>query len=350
MIGGEGAFAPIFMKAAVLHDIGKPLRIEEVPAPEIGPDEVLVETRACGICRTDLHISDGLAYVPKLPHIPGHEPAGVVAQVGANVTELSVGQRVVPNLFFTCRQCYYCRVGRDTQCTDLSGLLGVSVNGAFAEYFVAPAENLFRLPDNISFEVGGLISCAVVTALHATRRARLGLCDTAVVLGAGGVGQVLIQILKAAGVRVIAISRSKEKLELAQKLGAHLVLEKKPDITKQIRKFAGGDGAKCVFDCVGSSTTMKDSADYVMRGGQIIVIGEEPEFPQIDTIQIAQRELEIIGSRNGSKQDTIDAIAMIATGIITPPIARIFPLSQINEALKEMRSGRANARIVIAIQ
>jgi len=339
------------MKAALLHEIGKPLRIEEVPAPEIGPDEVLVETRACGVCRTDLHICDGLAYVPKLPHIPGHEPGGVVAKVGENVTGLSVGQRVVPNLFFTCGRCYYCRVGRDTQCTNLKGLLGVSINGAFAEFFVAPAENLFLLPDNVSFEVGGLISCAVVTALHATRRARLNLYDTTVVLGAGGVGQVLIQILKAAGVRVIAISRSKEKLEIARKLGAHLALQAgEENIMKQIKVFAGGDGVQCVFDCVGSSKTMKDSAGYVMRGGQIIVIGEEPEFVEIDTIQIAQRELEIIGTRNGTKQDTVDAIAMVAAGIVTPPIARTFPLEQINNALEEMRSGRANARIVIVIK
>jgi len=339
------------MKAAVLEEIGKPLRIQEVPPPEIGPDEVLVETKACGICRTDLHIFSGLAYVPKLPHIPGHEPAGVVAKVGENVTNLSVGQRVVPNLFFTCGQCYYCRVGRDTQCTNLSGLLGVSVWGAFAEYFVAPAENLFLLSDNISFEVGGLIGCAVVTALHATRRTRLSLYDAAVVLGAGGVGQVLIQILKAAGVRVIAISRSKEKLEIARKLGAELALQADtPEITQRIKAFAGSDGVQCVFDCVGSSSTMKNSAGYVMRGGQIIVIGEEPEFVEIDTIQIAQRELEIIGTRNGTKQDTIDAIAMIASGIITPPIAKTFPLSQINEALKEMRSGQANARIVIVIK
>ncbi|HIE30435.1 TPA: hypothetical protein EYP66_24510 [Candidatus Poribacteria bacterium] len=338
------------MKAAVLYEIGKPLRVEEVPVPEIGPYEVLVETRTCGICRTDLHIYDGVAYVPKLPHIPGHEPAGVVAKVGENVTNLSVGQHVVPNLFFTCGQCYYCRVGRDTQCTNLSGLLGVSAWGAFAEYFKAPAENLFVSPDNVSFEVGGLISCAVVTALHATKRARLSLYDTAVVLGAGGVGQVLIQILKASGVRVIAISRSKEKLEIAKELGAELVLQAQEEITKQIKEFAGGDGVQCVFDCVGSGTTMKESADYVMRGGQIIVIGEEPDFVEIDTIQIAQRELEIIGTRNGTKQDTADAITMIASGIITPPIARTFPLEQINEALLFMRDGRANARIVIVIK
>lgn len=350
--GGEGnPLAPISMKAAMLYEIGKPLRIEDVPLPEIGPDEVLVETKACGICRTDLHICDGLAYLPQLPHIPGHEPAGVVAKVGENVRGISVGERVVPNLFFTCGRCYYCRVGRDTQCTDLKGLLGVSVAGAFAEYFKAPAENLFVLPDNVSFEVGGLISCAVVTALHATRRAKLSLNDTAVVLGAGGVGQVLIQMLKAAGVRVIAISRSAEKIEIARKLGAHLALQAgRSDIKEQIKTFAGGNGVRCVFDCVGSSSTMRDSADYVMRGGQIIVIGEEPEYPQIDTIQIAQRELEIIGTRNGTKQDTIDAIEMVGAGIITPLIARTFPLERINEALQFMRGGQAHGRVVIVIK
>jgi len=338
------------MKAALLWEVGKPLRIEEVPEPRIGPDEVLVRTRACGICGTDLHICDGVAYVPRLPHIPGHEPAGVVEEVGEEVSGLSVGQRVVPNLFFTCGQCYNCRIGRDTQCTNLKGLLGVTVNGAFAEYFAAPAENLFVLPDNVGFEAGGMVSCGVVTALHATRRARVRVGETAVVIGAGGVGQVLIQILRAAGVSVVATARSREKLEIAKKLGADLVVRAgDADTAKRIKAFAGGDGAECVFDCVGTTSTMTDSAGCVMRGGQIIVVGEEPEFVGIDSIQIAQRELEIIGTRNGTKQDTADAIAMMAKGIITPVIAKTFPLEEINEAMQFMRSGGAGARIAITV-
>lgn len=339
------------MKAAVLHEIGTPLRIEDMPVPSLGPDEVLVETRTCGVCRTDLHIYDGLAYVPELPHIPGHEPAGVVAQVGGKVRGIEVGQRVVPHLFFTCGECRYCRRGQDAQCIHLNGLLGVTIHGAFAEYFVAPAENLFVLPDPVPFEIGGLVSCAVITAVHAFRRARLGLNDTAVVLGAGGIGQILTQILKAAGVKVVAVSRSLGKLDIARRLGADLVCPMgASDRIEQIRAFAGDDGVHCVFDCVGTSATMKDSAEYVMRGGQIIVIGEEPDFPEIDTIQIAQRELEIIGSRNGSRQDAADAIAMLATGIIAPRIARRFPMEQINEALQCMRSGQADGRIIVTIK
>ncbi|HIC17265.1 TPA: hypothetical protein EYO77_04050 [Candidatus Poribacteria bacterium] len=339
------------MKAAVLHKVGNPLCIEDVPIPQIGPDDVLVETKACGICRTDLHIYDGLAYIPQLPHILGHEPAGIVVEVGQNVSGFEIGQRVVPHLFFTCGNCYYCRVGSDAQCANLIGLLGVLNDGAFAEYFVAPAENLFVLPKQISFEVGGLSSCAAITAIHAIRRTRLGPNDTAVIVGSGGIGQILVQILRASGVNIVATSRTQGKLETAKKLGADLALQPDhPDTLKQIKEFAGGDGVQCVFDCVGTSTTMKASAEYVMRGGQIVVIGEEPEFPEIDTIQIAQRELEIIGTRNGSRQDIDDVIGMLAAGIINPPIAKTFPLEEVNQALDLMRIGGVNGRIVITVQ
>ncbi|MFN8007216.1 MAG: alcohol dehydrogenase catalytic domain-containing protein [Terriglobia bacterium] len=188
------------MKAALFRELGKPLNVEDVPKPTIGPDEVLIETRTCGICRTDLHILDGLAYIPKLPHIPGHEPAGIIAEVGKGVTQLKPGQRVVPHLFLTCGQCYYCRTGKDSLCTNIKGILGVTLPGGFAEYFVAPAGNLFVLPDNVPFETGGLVSCAVITAVHAFRRTRLRPSDTAVIVGGGGIGQLLLQILKATGV------------------------------------------------------------------------------------------------------------------------------------------------------
>jgi len=339
------------MKAAVLREIGKPLSIEEVPRPEVGPDDVLVETRSCGICRTDLHILDGLAYIPNLPHIPGHEPSGVVAEVGQRVNNLKVGQRVVPHLFVTCNSCYFCRVGRDSLCTNLKGILGVTGPGGFAEYFVAPARNLFELPDMVSFEAGGLVSCAVITAVHAFRRTRLGPNDAALIVGGGGIGQLLIQILKAAGIRVAVTGRSDETLNAAKMLGADLALKaSQAETLRQVKEFSGGDGVQCAFDCVGVAETMKESAACVMRGGQIIVVGEEAEFPEIDTIQIAQRELEILGSRNGSKQDTADSVAMMAQGIIKPLVVKIFPLAEIREAMDFVRSGKAHGRVVVRIK
>jgi 2-desacetyl-2-hydroxyethyl bacteriochlorophyllide A dehydrogenase len=339
------------MRAAVFREMGQPLKVEEVPKPKIGPDEVLVETRTCGICRTDLHILDGLAYIPKLPHIPGHEPAGIIAEIGDHVTQLKPGQRVVPHLFLTCNQCYYCRVGRDALCTNIKGILGVTLPGGFADYFVAPASNLFVLPDNVPFETGGLVSCAVITAVHAFRRTRLGPSDSAVIVGGGGIGQLLLQILKATGVRTVVTGRSDETLDTARRLGADLTVKaRSADASRQIKQFSGGDGVHCVFDCVGTAETMKDSATFAMRGGQIIVIGEEAEFPQIDTIQIAQRELEIIGSRNGSKQEAADSLVMMGQGLIKPPVVKTFPLEQVREAMEFVRSGKAHGRVVIKVK
>jgi D-arabinose 1-dehydrogenase-like Zn-dependent alcohol dehydrogenase len=340
------------MKAALLTEIGKPLTIHEVPKPTIGPDEVLVKTRTCGICRTDLHIQDGLAYVPALPHIPGHEPAGVVAQIGPAVTSLRIGQRVVPHLFVARQPCLFCRTGRHAQAIHLDGIIGVTMPGGFSEYFKAPARNLLPLPDNVAFDVGGLTSCAVITAVHAYRRAGLQANDTAVVVGAGGIGQIMLQILCAAGVRVIAVSRSRENLDMAVQNGAALAVQLgSSDAADQVRAFAGADcdGASCVFDMVGTAETMKAAAEFAMRCGRIIVVGEEPQFPAIDTIQIAQRELQIIGSRNGGLQDAIDALQMMSAGIIRPPVADRFPLERINDAMELLRSNKVHGRIIINI-
>lgn len=339
------------MKAALLTKIGQPLEIADVPKPEIGPDEVLIETHTCGICRTDIHLQDGLAYVPSLPHVPGHEPAGVVAKVGSRVRGFEIGQRVVPHLFLTCGNCHFCRTGRDAQCSSVSGIIGVTTGGGFAEFFKAPAANLLPLPDAVPFDIGGLTSCAVITAVHAYRRARVGVGDTAVVLGVGGIGQILIQILKHAGARVVGLSRSVESLELARRAGADLgILLGDANTADRIVEFSDRLGAACVFECVGVAGTMKVAADCLTRGGQIIVIGEEPEFPAVDTIQIAQRELEIVGSRNGSKQDAADALQWMAQGIIRPQIARHIPLEGINTGLQSVRDGTAHGRIVVTLR
>ncbi len=337
------------MKAAVMRATGQPLEIEEVPPPQAGPGEVLVETRCCGICGTDLHILEGLGYVPPLPHILGHEPAGVVASVGEGVTRFRPGDRVVPHLFFACENCPYCRSGRHQQCTNLRGILGVLVNGAFAEFFKAPEANLYHLPQDIPFDVGGLLADAVVTSVHAHQRSEIRTGMTAAVVGCGGVGLTLLQVLTAAGVHVVGVDRSDESLRLARELGANLTVNSQDaERARMIREFTNGQGVECVFNCVGSAATMRDSFDYVMKCGRVVVIGEEPEAPATDTIEIAQRELEIIGSRNGTRQDMAEAIRLVESGAVKPPIARRFPLGEINEALDVVRRG-ALGRVVMTV-
>jgi 2-desacetyl-2-hydroxyethyl bacteriochlorophyllide A dehydrogenase len=337
------------MKAAVMHEVGMPLRIDDVAVPEIGTEEVLVETRTCGICGTDLHILSGFGYVPPLPHILGHEPAGVVAAVGNKVTNLKPGDPVAPYLFINCERCYYCRAGRHEQCTELKGILGVLIPGAFAEYFKVPATNLYRLPDNVAFDVGGLLADAVVTSVHAFKRSGLHLGDAAVVIGTGGVGLTLVQILKAAGVRVIGVDRSDASLQLAKQLGADVVGKSgDAETATKIKDFTHGFGAQCVFDCVGKSQAIRQSADYVMKCGRIVVIGEEKDEVAINTTEIAQRELEIIGSRNGTRQDMLEAIDLVSAGIVKPQIARHFPLDKINDAFDFLRRGTLG-RVIIEI-
>ena len=306
-----------------------------------------MQTRTCGICGTDLHIIEGHGYVPDLPHILGHEPAGVVAAVGAEVTNVKVGERVIPNLFFTCDECYYCRVGRHQQCVHLKGILGVLSPGAFAEYFKVPAQNVFHLPDSISFEAGGLIADAVVTAVHASRRSGLVAGHTGVVIGAGGVGLCLLQVLVASGVRVAAVDVEESKLDAAKNMGADAVFLA-PHAISEVQQWAGDDGVQGVFDCVGSGQTLDSACRMVMNGGRVVVIGEQGDTLPVTSTVIAQRELEIVGSRNGTRQDLVEGIRLVARGAVRPPIAARYALADINQAMQRVREGVVG-RVVVQI-
>ena len=339
------------MSAAVLRELGKPLSLEEVDIPgQLGDNEVLVETKACGICRTDLHIIDGSGYKPKLPHILGHEPAGIVRKVGKGVnSRVSIGDRVVPNIFFTCGECYYCRTNRETLCTNFPGALGVGVNGAYAEYFKAPAKNLFVLPNNVGFPEGAVIADAVVTAVHAVRRrARVVASENVLVIGLGGIGQNLIQILKNAGATVIAVGRRPGQLELAQKLGAdHLVRSSDSDVPTAVKELTNGDGVAVVMDNVGSRETLLQGVGSLRPGGRIIMIGETDDTIPLETFRLCVNEFEISGSRSGGRQDTVEAIELVADRIVTPLISDKLPLDRINEALDRVRNGQVLGRAVV---
>jgi propanol-preferring alcohol dehydrogenase len=340
------------MKAVVLRAIGEPLVLADLPRPEVGPGEVLVQVQTCGICRTDLHIQDGLAYVPKLPHIPGHEPAGVVVDVGPGVDGPRVGDRVVPHLFVRSAGCRYTRSGQDAQATHLKGIIGVTLPGGFAELLKVPVANILPLPDEVPFDIGGLTTCAVVTAIHAFRKSELRLGDTAIVLGAGGIGLILVQLLKAAGVRVLALDREADARAAAFEAGADAAIPI-DEMTADVARYFGdidGEGVDVVFELVGRTDTMAVAAACARRGGTLIVIGEEAEPIGLDTIQIAQRELRIVGSRNGGMQDALEAMQAMARGVIRPRIAATYPLDQINEAFDRVRSGQVCGRVVIRIR
>jgi D-arabinose 1-dehydrogenase-like Zn-dependent alcohol dehydrogenase len=313
---------------------------------------VLVQVHTCGICRTDLHIQDGLAYVPSLPHVPGHEPAGVVAEVGPGVETLRVGDRVVPHLFVRSADCRYTRAGHDAQATHLQGIIGVTLPGGFAEFLKAPAANLLRLPAEVPFETGGLTACAAVTAVHAFRTSGLRLGDAAAVLGAGGIGLIVVQLLKAAGVRVLALDRAPAPRAAALEAGADAAGSVDGGTPEAARVFSGpdGQGVDVVFDLVGRTATVASAASCLRRGGTLVVIGEEAEPIGLDTTEVAQRELRIAGARNGGLQDARDALDFMARGVIRPRVAATYPLERINEALETVRQGRVCGRVVVRVR
>ena len=337
------------MKAAVLHQIGQPLRIEEVPLPQIGPDDVLVQTRACGICGTDLHIRDGWGYTPELPFIMGHEPAGVVAEVGSNVLRFKPGDPVVPNIFFACGNCFYCRTNRETQCTHLGGILGVlKHSGGYGEYFKIPSRQLFHLPDHVPFTEGSIIADAVVTSVHGVKRGRVRQGETVLVISVGGCSAAAIQICKSYGARVICVVRSSDKQKRAIELGADEVLNsRKVDVSTAVKDLTNGLGVDCVIDGVGCEETLKEGVNSLCHGGRLVILGYTQERYSLDPRQVAVQELEVMGTRSGGRQDTVESIQLVSDRKWKPIVTDIFPIDKVEAAHQMMREAKALGRIVL---
>jgi 2-desacetyl-2-hydroxyethyl bacteriochlorophyllide A dehydrogenase len=337
------------MKAAVLHQIKNPIVIEDLPIPQIGPADVLVQTRACGICGTDIHIWDGWGYCPDLPFVMGHEPSGVVARVGEKVSRFQVGDRVVPNIFFTCGHCFYCRTNRETQCENLDGILGVLKHwGGYGEYFRVPERQLFHLPPEIPFTEGAVIADAVVTAVHAVERGRVAPGEKVVVIGVGGCGAAAAQICKSYGAHVIGADVTDAKVDHAIALGIdEAVNATTENLPEFVRELTDGKGAHCVIDTVGNEETLTLGANSLRRGGRMVILGYTQERYPLDPRQIAVHELEIIGTRSGGRQSTAEAIRLVANPDWKPIVSDLFPIQDVNQALATMRAGEALGRIVL---
>jgi propanol-preferring alcohol dehydrogenase len=283
----------------------------------------------------------GTAYRPALPHVLGHEPAGTIALLGFGVDGLAVGERVVPYLFDYCGHCDACAQRDEAQCENSPAVLGVTRNGAFAEYFLARADNLLRVPENLSLSEAGLVSCAAITAIRAIRRAEVVDGERVGVIGAGGIGLLILQILVARQIEVVVFDSSEEARRLA--LGEAAAAAYSPDASPR------GLALERVFDLVGTSRSTALAAAVLTRRGRIVIIGEEPEFLAIDSTAIAQREIEIVGSRNGAKSDAREAMRLMSAGIVRPRIDRHISLSDINVGFDVLRRGEARGRIIVEV-
>ncbi|HMK82509.1 MAG TPA: alcohol dehydrogenase catalytic domain-containing protein [Candidatus Bathyarchaeia archaeon] len=336
------------MKAAVLEDYGKPLAIKDVQKPQIRPGEVLIKVAACGVCRTDLKIIEGMAWKPNLPHVLGHEVAGFV-ESGEGLENFKKGDSVVVNQYYACGVCYYCRIGSETLCTNLKGHLGFDESGGFGEYVKAPERNLIKIPDGVALEEAAVAGCAVGSSLHAVKRSNIRANQTALVQGAGGgLGVSTVQLLKLSGVNVIGVGISGEEVKTAKRYGADSTINAKEiSVVEAVKKLTDGLGPDVVFDFVGVKETVEPGFQLLRPGGKMVVVGYGPEPFQIAAQQLTMREIEVIGCRSATRQDIVDVLEMSRKGKLAPVVNKILKLEEINTALRLLKDHAAVGRSAI---
>lgn len=341
------------MKAAIFHGPNQPLVIEEWPTPAIHSHEVLVKVAACGICHTDLHYIDhGVPTFKKPPLILGHEPSGIVAQVGKDVKNVKEGDRVLLPAVLTCGMCEYCRTGRENICSTMT-MFGNNVDGAYAKYVVAPGKDIFHLPNEIPLEEGSIIADAISTPYHAVKnRAEVRAGDTVVAFGCGGVGVNVVQVAAAFGGVVIAVDSSDKKLEWAEKLGASYTINptKVENLGKEIKKMTGG-GADIAIEAIGKPATIEAAFGTLRKGGRLVVIGYSAEDIKLSAAKIMYFEMEVRGSLGCRPVDYPKLIELCRIGKIKVKelVTQKFPLEKINDAFDLLRRHDENALRSIVI-
>lgn len=337
------------MKAAVVEKFGEPLVVREVAIPSPGPGQALVEIVATGVCHTDLHAAEGdWPIKPTLPFTPGHEGAGIVVALGSGVTHLKEGDRVgIAWLHSACGHCDYCLSGWETLCREQQNS-GYSVNGSFAEYAVAQADYLGRIPRNLSFVDAAPILCAGVTTYKGLKMTETRPGEWVVISGAGGLGHVAIQYAKAMGLHVAAVDLGPEKMAFARKLGAEITIDAKTqDPAKEIQKQIGG--AHGVLVTAVSPIAFKQAVGMLRRGGTCVLNGLPPgEFP-VSIFDVVLNGYTIRGSIVGTRLDLEEALAFAGEGKVKATI-EILPLESINEVFSRLKKGQINGRVVLGLR
>lgn len=336
------------MRAAVAHKFGAPLTVKEVPVPEPGPGQVLVRVVASGVCHTDLHAADGDWPVkPKLPFIPGHEGVGYVAALGAGVASLREGDAVgVPWLHSACGECEYCLTGWETLCPRQQNT-GYSVDGGFAEYLLAPAAYVGRLPDSVDFLQAAPVLCAGVTTYKGLKETDTKPGDWVVISGVGGLGHLAVQYARAMGLHVAAVDVAEEKLELARELGAELTVNcASEDPAEKIQEATGG--AHGVLITAVSPPAFRQGLGMLRRGGTCVLVGLPPgDFPA-PIFDVVLKRLTVRGSIVGTRKDLQEALQFAAEGKVRSAV-EAQPLEAVNEVFDRLRRGEVRGRVVLQL-
>ena len=340
------------MRAARLHAYHEPLKLDEVDEPKVtGPLDVIVRIGAAGLCRTDLHIQEGQwaeKSQVKLPYTPGHENAGWIHEVGSAVTNVEVGDTVIVHPFITCGLCRACRSGDDMHCANGS-FPGINRDGGFADFLLTSARSVVKLDTSLQPADIAALADAGLTAIHAVKKAIpvLGAGTKVVVIGAGGLGHIGIQCLKAyTPTEIIVVDPSERALELARELGAdHTIKVEGKSHIDAVQELTDGIGAQAIIDFVGEKGAVEDGVAMIQDGGFYYVIGYGQNI-DIPTIDVISREISFIGNLVGTYVDLQDLMTLTAQGKVTLHTST-YPLDAINDAMADLDNGRLQGRGIL---
>jgi NADPH:quinone reductase-like Zn-dependent oxidoreductase len=342
------------VKAIVFEKHGGPdvLRYVDAPDPVINANEVLVRVKACALNHLDLWVRRGLPGVAiPLPHIPGSDVAGEVAEIGAGVTTMRPGQKVVLAPGVTCGKCPACLSGHDNRCRSFTNL-GYMIDGGCAEFVKVPEVNCLPYPENLSWEEAASIPLVFQTAWHMLLvRAELQPGEDVLVLGAGsGVGIAAIQIAKFFGAKVIATAGTSEKLAKATALGAdHVINHKTQKIREEVRRITNKRGVGVVFEHVGTAT-WDDSLASLAYAGRLVTCGATTGYDaKLDLRMLFAKQLSLMGSYMGTKSDLHSVMRLVAAGRFRPIVDRIFPLKEAAAAHEYLESGVQFGKVVLTV-
>lgn len=334
------------MRAAVVHQLGSPLTIDELELPKPDDGQALVKLETSGVCHTDLHAAQGDWPVkPTPPFVPGHEGYGTVVAVGNGVDDLKVGDKVGNAwLWSACGRCEYCRTGWETLCEHQRNG-GYTVDGSFGSYMLVDAAYAARIPDGVDPVEVAPILCAGVTVYKGLKVTDTRPGQWVAISGIGGLGHVAVQYAIAMGLRVVAIDVDDAKLDLATRLGAEVVVNARTaDVVAEVQKATGG--AHGVLVTAVHPEAFGQAIGLARRGGTIVFVGLPPgDFPA-SIFDIVLKGLTIRGSIVGTRQDMVEAIDFFARGLIHPTV-HTATLDEINDVFARMEQGRIDGRVVI---
>lgn len=354
VLDGSPVLLPSTMRAARLHRDGDSLVLKvdaAVPLPSHGPGQVLLRVRSCGLNQVDLLTRTGQTpqAVP-LPHISGTEVAGDVVGVGPGVDEALLHSRVVVDPVLSCGECLPCFRGKTNLCRE-GRIFGVQTPGGYAEYAVAPARQVVQIPEALSYEDAAAIAVTGPTTWHMLRsRAGLVVGDDVLVIAAGsGIGSLATQVARLSGARVIATVGGPDKAAKAQQLlPVDCVVDHlDPDWPRRVREFTGGKGADLVFEHVGSAT-WAGSLAAMARGGRLVTSGGHSGFDVgVNLWQLFMKELTIIGSYAGSRDDFMTVLGLASRGAIAPIVQQVFGLGEIREAQSLLENRQVFGKLLL---